>query len=48
MKENRVLINKYSDEILEIYNANDMDYGDKTGAIWAILNNLINDLKEIK
>lgn len=38
---------KYSDRILEVMQADDMDYGDKTGAYQAIVRNIINDTAEL-
>lgn len=37
------LITQYSDLMLEIMNADDMDYGDKTGAFMAVVMNIIRD-----
>ncbi len=43
------LIHKYSDKMLEINNADDMDYGDKTGAFMAIAQQLIAETaKEVQ
>jgi hypothetical protein len=37
------LVMQYSDKMLDINNAVDMDYGDKTGAYMAIARQLISD-----
>lgn len=38
------LVMEYSDKMLDINNADDMDYGDKTGAYMAIARQIISDL----
>ena len=37
------LVMKYSDKMLDINKAEDMDYGDKTGAFMAIARQLISE-----
>ena len=37
------LVMEYSDKMLDINNAEDMDYGDRTGAYMAIARQLISD-----
>jgi hypothetical protein len=37
------LVMEYSDKMLDINNAENMDYGDKTGAYMAIAKQLISD-----
>lgn len=47
-EQKRQLVDRYSDEMLEIMNAEDMDYGDKTGAFMAIVMNIIREVEHVK
>ena len=41
------LVMDYSDKMLDINNADDMDYGDRTGAYMALSRHIISDIANI-
>jgi len=47
MNDIDTIVMKYSDKMLDINNADDMDYGDKTGAYMALSRQIISDMAHI-